>query len=184
MHWKGLWALFNFHGIVLDTFILVKRSKEGKRFGFVRFVKLEDAQRAIARLDGFTMLGKRIEVKMAKFSGSRKVWKKYMQMKPLTIDKSVSRGRGGETVTLCNLNSMNERISRMGLGEIKIKRSQGRYFLIEVPDDELIETSRQRDWPYLKEFFINVEQWSEKFQVPERAVWIEVARIPLHCWNY
>ncbi|MFQ6627982.1 hypothetical protein Gotur_008026 [Gossypium turneri] len=46
---------------------------EGKRFGFVRFANLEDAQRAILRLDGFVILGKKkVWVKMAKFSGKRK----------------------------------------------------------------------------------------------------------------
>ncbi|KAH1033476.1 hypothetical protein J1N35_045650 [Gossypium stocksii] len=60
MHWKGLWVLFSFHGNVVDAFIPTKRSNEGKRFGFVRFTKLEDAQREISRLDGFVMLGKKI----------------------------------------------------------------------------------------------------------------------------
>ncbi|KAA3486322.1 serine/arginine-rich splicing factor SC35-like [Gossypium australe] len=59
MHWKGLWVLFRFHGNVLDAFIPVKRNMEGKRFGFVRFANLEDAKRAISRLDGFVILGKK-----------------------------------------------------------------------------------------------------------------------------
>lgn len=33
MHWKGLWVLFSFHGNVLNAFIPVKRSKEGKSSG-------------------------------------------------------------------------------------------------------------------------------------------------------
>ncbi|KAH1115510.1 hypothetical protein J1N35_008888 [Gossypium stocksii] len=73
MHWKGLWALFRFHGNVVDAFIPAKRSMEGNRFGFVRFAKLVDAQRAISRLDGFVILGKKIWVKMARFSGKRKI---------------------------------------------------------------------------------------------------------------
>ncbi|KAH1046044.1 hypothetical protein J1N35_036828 [Gossypium stocksii] len=122
MHWKELWSLFSFHGNVLDASILVKRSKEGKRFGCVRFANMEDAQREIARLDG--------------------------------------------------------------LEELKVKRIQGRFFLIQVPNDELMELLRQKELAYLKELFINVEPWSKKFHASERAVWIEVAGIPLHCWNY
>ncbi|KAH1037923.1 hypothetical protein J1N35_039666 [Gossypium stocksii] len=37
MHWKGLWVIYSFYGNVVDAFIPAKRSKEGKRFGFVRF---------------------------------------------------------------------------------------------------------------------------------------------------
>ncbi|XP_017604350.1 uncharacterized protein LOC108451131 [Gossypium arboreum] len=143
MHWKGLWTLFSFPGEIMDAFIPVKRNKAGKRFGFVRFNKEEDAQRAIDRVDGFVLLG--------------------------------------ETQTLCNLNSLTERITNIGLGELIIKKIQGRYFLIEVPDEELMDILKQREWAYLKEFFIKVEPRTEKFQVSERAVWIEIAGIPLHC---
>ncbi|TYI19650.1 hypothetical protein ES332_A07G179200v1, partial [Gossypium tomentosum] len=52
----------------------------------------------------------------------------------------------------------------MGLGELIIKRIQGRYFMIEVPDEEMMEILKQRDWAYLNEFFIKVELWTEKFQ--------------------
>lgn len=39
MHWKGLWALFRFHGNVLDAFIPAKKSMKGKRFGFCKVCK-------------------------------------------------------------------------------------------------------------------------------------------------
>lgn len=141
---------------------------------------MEDAQRAIARLDGFVMLGKKIWVKMARFSGNRKVWKK-VHAKEVFCQRQVSqsrkmgyheKGQGtsndkelnnskvvigyveneqlwklqrcliGETMTFCNFSSLIERISCLGLGELKVKRIQGRYFLIEALDDELIEILR------------------------------------------
>ncbi|KAK5826754.1 hypothetical protein PVK06_021684 [Gossypium arboreum] len=45
MHWKGLWALFGYHGDVIDAFIPTKRCRNAKRFGFVRFTNERDAQR-------------------------------------------------------------------------------------------------------------------------------------------
>ncbi|PPS09936.1 hypothetical protein GOBAR_AA10712 [Gossypium barbadense] len=86
--------------------------------------------------------------------------------------------------SFCNSNSLLERIASLGFGELDVKKIQGRYFLIKVPNDELLEILKQRDWAYLKEFFINIELWSEKFKVMEMAAWIEIAGIPLHCWNY
>ncbi|TYI05915.1 hypothetical protein ES332_A10G121900v1 [Gossypium tomentosum] len=236
MYRKGLWALFRFYGNVLDAFIPVKRSMEGKRFGFVRFANMEDAQRAILRLGGFVLLGKKIGVKMARFSGNRRVWKKVQAKKDFSrVGVMQSRGRElldvgkenlndsmingrhravevdgtarknirvverhveneqlwklqycliGEVASFCNAYSLYDRIANLGLGELIVKRIKGRYFLIEVPDDELMEILKQRDWAYLKEFFINIEPWSENFKVSERAGWIEVDGIPLHCWNY
>ncbi|KAG8486019.1 hypothetical protein CXB51_019397 [Gossypium anomalum] len=68
MHWKGLWALFRFDGDVVDAFIPSKRCRNGKRFGFVRFSNERDTLRAIMRLNGFFLLGKRIGVKMARYN--------------------------------------------------------------------------------------------------------------------
>ncbi|KAB2092159.1 hypothetical protein ES319_A02G009900v1 [Gossypium barbadense] len=41
-----------------------------------------------------------------------------------------------------------------------------------------------REWSYLKEFFINIEPWSERLVFSERITWIEVSGVPMHCWNY
>ncbi|KAH1098821.1 hypothetical protein J1N35_015742 [Gossypium stocksii] len=75
MHWKGLWALFGNHGDVVDAFIPTKRCRNGKRFGFMRYTNERDAQKAINRLNGFSLLGKRIGVKIARYNGKRKIWR-------------------------------------------------------------------------------------------------------------
>ncbi|MBA0737971.1 hypothetical protein Gogos_011388 [Gossypium gossypioides] len=152
MHWKGLWVLFQFHGNVLDAFILAKRSMKGKRFGFVRFTKPVDAQREISRLDGGM---------------------EYQEEEREESNVNVLNGR---------LKSVE--VERIGMNKIKVVEGHGRYFLIEVPDDELLEILKQKDWAYVKEFFINIEPWSEKFKATERAAWIEVLGVPLHCWKY
>ncbi|KAK5786969.1 hypothetical protein PVK06_041619 [Gossypium arboreum] len=33
-------------------------------------------------------------------------------------------------------------------------------------------------------FFIKIEPWSEKLKIIERVAWIEVAGVPLYCWNF
>ncbi|KAK8613353.1 hypothetical protein V6N13_101118 [Hibiscus sabdariffa] len=76
MHWQGLWASFAHHGDVVDSFILVKRSRDGNKFGFVRYSRLADAQRAISRLGLFTLFGSRISVGLAKYKVRNKYWKK------------------------------------------------------------------------------------------------------------
>ncbi|KAH1033007.1 hypothetical protein J1N35_045181 [Gossypium stocksii] len=75
MHWKGLWVLFGYYGDVVDAFIPSKRCRNCKRFRFVRLSNVRDAQRAIIRLNGFSLLGNRIGVKMANYNGRRKSWR-------------------------------------------------------------------------------------------------------------
>lgn len=72
----------------------------------------------------------------------------------------------------------------MALGEIRVRRIQGRLFLIEMPDEELLELMKQNEGSYLKDFFIRIEQWSEKITMKERISWVEISGVPLHCWNY
>ncbi|KAK5802384.1 hypothetical protein PVK06_029973 [Gossypium arboreum] len=74
--------------------------------------------------------------------------------------------------------------AKIGLGEIIVRRIQGRHFLVEISDEELIELLRQTEWSYLKDFFIKIEPWLEKLKIKERVSWIEVSGVPLYCWNY
>lgn len=76
MHWKGLWVLFGYHGKVVVAFIPSRENIRGRRYGFVRFEEIREAQRAITRLNGFFLLGNRIWVKIARCNRSRKIWRK------------------------------------------------------------------------------------------------------------
>ncbi|KAK8530877.1 hypothetical protein V6N12_013377 [Hibiscus sabdariffa] len=55
------------HGDVVDTFILVKRSKTGSRFGFVRFSNPKDANTTIERMNVYVVFGSRLLVSLARF---------------------------------------------------------------------------------------------------------------------
>ncbi|KAK5818716.1 hypothetical protein PVK06_023660 [Gossypium arboreum] len=90
----------------------------------------------------------------------------------------------GEVALFYELKSLADRITRMAFGDICVKRIQGNFFLIEIQDEELLEILKQREWSYLKEFFINIVPWLEILVFFERITWIEVSGVPMHCWNY
>ncbi|KAK8604718.1 hypothetical protein V6N13_099649 [Hibiscus sabdariffa] len=66
LHWKGLWFSFARHRDVVNAYIARKRSRWGKRFGFVRMKNLEEAERVIQRLHGFILYGSKLSVKRAR----------------------------------------------------------------------------------------------------------------------
>ncbi|KAK8619436.1 hypothetical protein V6N13_133396 [Hibiscus sabdariffa] len=68
LHWKGLRFSFARHGDVVNVYIARKRSRGGKRFGFVRMKNLEEAERVIQRLHGFTLYGSKLSVKRARIN--------------------------------------------------------------------------------------------------------------------
>ncbi|KAL4284387.1 hypothetical protein GQ457_16G026650 [Hibiscus cannabinus] len=76
LHWQGLWLAFGRHGDVVDAFIATKRNKKGRRFGFVRFSKKIDADRAIERLNGFKLFGSKITVSVAKYNTRVAYWRR------------------------------------------------------------------------------------------------------------
>ncbi|XP_039046306.1 serine/arginine-rich splicing factor SC35-like [Hibiscus syriacus] len=68
IHWKGLWHVVGRQGEEHSVFIARKRSRAGTRFSFVRVGNEMEAARIIERLNGLKIFGKRISVKLAKYS--------------------------------------------------------------------------------------------------------------------
>ncbi|WRX17086.1 RNA recognition motif domain - like 10 [Theobroma cacao] len=62
-----LQSVFEDFGKVREVFISVRRSKAGRKFGFIRFERLWEAARAMYSLDDAWLLGCRLEVNMAKY---------------------------------------------------------------------------------------------------------------------
>ncbi|KAK8623423.1 hypothetical protein V6N13_118308 [Hibiscus sabdariffa] len=76
LHWKGLWHTLARHGDVVDAFLANKRNRWGNRFGFVRFGRRVDADRAMERLNGFLLYGSRLSVSLAKYKVRQSYWRK------------------------------------------------------------------------------------------------------------
>ncbi|KAK8681820.1 hypothetical protein V6N13_054221 [Hibiscus sabdariffa] len=76
-----------------------------------------------------------------------------------------------------------DRLHRWGLGEISVRYMGGRYYILEIKDDELFQMLKDLSWSYLLEVFIEIMPWSISFHLPERVTWVEVSGLPLHCWN-
>ncbi|KAK8989578.1 hypothetical protein V6N11_064000 [Hibiscus sabdariffa] len=97
MQWKGLWHLFARHGEVKRAFIAKKLSRGGKRFGFVSFGMESDASRAMERLNGFSVYGYRLTVKLANHYKWRVSGKHYHDQINKGVD-SLRQPRNNQTV--------------------------------------------------------------------------------------
>ncbi|GJX88358.1 RNA-directed DNA polymerase, eukaryota [Tanacetum coccineum] len=65
---KELWRLCKQYGNVIDVFIPNKRSKLGKRFGFVHFIKILDVERLVKNLCTIWIGKFKLHVNIARFS--------------------------------------------------------------------------------------------------------------------
>ncbi|PPS15473.1 hypothetical protein GOBAR_AA05112 [Gossypium barbadense] len=126
---------------------------------------------------------------MASYNGKRKSWRigSDQKVKEQSV-KTVREVKWDERIDYNargDMKTENRKVqAKIGLGEIIVRRIQGRHFLVEISDEELIELLRQTEWSYLKDFFIKIEPWLEKLKIKERVSWIEVSGVPLYCWNY
>ncbi|MBA0798684.1 hypothetical protein Gohar_009250 [Gossypium harknessii] len=141
-------ALFRYHENIIDAFILEKKSKNGKRFGFVRFSKILDAQRAISRINGFVIMGSKIWVKMAKFNGKiwvkmakfngkRKIWKKVQAQASSNQRKEIQpKGKEREEVERGEISGKNHPYQ---LEEIIMFEAGDVIFSISIKERRLME---------------------------------------------
>ncbi|GJR50785.1 nucleotide-binding alpha-beta plait domain-containing protein [Tanacetum coccineum] len=65
---KELWRLCNQYGNVIDSFIPNRRSKVGKHFGFVRFIKIYDVERLVNNLCTIWIGNFKLHANIAKFN--------------------------------------------------------------------------------------------------------------------
>ncbi|GJY99671.1 RNA-directed DNA polymerase, eukaryota [Tanacetum coccineum] len=65
---KELWSLCNQYGNVIDAFIPNRRSKVGKRFGFIRFIKTSDVERLVNNLCTIWIGKHKLHANIARFN--------------------------------------------------------------------------------------------------------------------
>ncbi|KAL4295366.1 hypothetical protein GQ457_12G017090 [Hibiscus cannabinus] len=130
LHWKGVWRVFDRHGVVIDVFIPKKVAADGSRFGFLRMQSKEDADRVIERFDGFWLYGYKVRVMMAARGGQQSFWRKKRggSSSHQSIQRSTDQNQ---------IHKSNERIHSVGSDDkVNCRRARG------VIDEEKMEILR------------------------------------------
>ncbi|KAL4290530.1 hypothetical protein GQ457_14G023320 [Hibiscus cannabinus] len=220
LHWKGLWHSFSRHDDVVNVYIARKRSRGGRRFGFVRMKDKEDAERVIERLHGFYLYGSKLSVKVASKSDAWKGFPKgryqtgraeqfgkrnvelpneykakvRLDPKPANTKRVIGHIENEELWKLrkclvgvmdsvCSVSNIHNRLLKWGFGDINVQRLGAKSYLLTFMDEDLAEMLEDVNWSYLREIFSDVQPWSEQVSYNERATWLEIRGLPLHCWN-
>ncbi|GKE72869.1 nucleotide-binding alpha-beta plait domain-containing protein [Tanacetum coccineum] len=97
---KELWNTCKQYGYVVDAFIPNRRSKAGKRFGFVHFIKVFDAERLVNNLCTIWVGRHKIHANVARFqrvsmNNSSSQFKKNEEKRNHTHDVSIDKGTKG-----------------------------------------------------------------------------------------
>ncbi|GJR44337.1 RNA-directed DNA polymerase, eukaryota [Tanacetum coccineum] len=175
---KDLWKVCNDYGTVVDVFIQTKKSKVGKRFAFVRFIKV-----CFSKLVSYVNV-----VNGSSHAAMNGVWNTPVSASPaMVLDDScvVSRDIGnyvmGEVKQFSSINTLHVILSNDGFPNTKVVYLGGLWVMIEL-------TSSKSKAKFLKH--VGVASWfnclsnaQSDFMSRDRIVWVDIEGVPMHVWS-
>nr|GEU86184.1 RNA-directed DNA polymerase, eukaryota, reverse transcriptase zinc-binding domain protein [Tanacetum cinerariifolium] len=198
---KELWRLCKEYGNVIDVFIPNRRSKLGKRFGFVRFIKILDVVRLVNILCTIWIGKIKLHVNIAIFNmplldkGSHS-FNPSVNGKP-TSDASYKKVESrpsssyiqADKVGISSLSDAKALKPALVLDDSCAHKPDlaslvggggGLWVILQfsskISKDNFMLHVRVNSW------FSMIQQASNSFSVDERVVWIDVEGIPLCAW--
>nr|GEZ75665.1 RNA-directed DNA polymerase, eukaryota [Tanacetum cinerariifolium] len=179
------------YGHVVDTFIPNKRSKTGRRFGFVRFINIVNEERLVNNLsDG-----------VKKDIGVNEVGNSYVhvvkgQMQPenkeseathalvlsdeCMLSNDLSKSLFGRAKQFASLANIRKAVSNEGFADIKIQHMGELWVLLEFVSGDSMKLFQ--DNVSIGSWFSQLKQASIEFNTEGRHVWVEVEGIPFKLW--
>ncbi|GKV14958.1 hypothetical protein SLEP1_g25756 [Rubroshorea leprosula] len=158
--YEQMWRTFIKFGRVYEVYSPLRKTKEGSRFGFVRFLDVKDEKSLERQLDQIWIGNQKLRVHPPRFK------------KGLPTD-SISGGCANPPRKTIYGRALFDQARAMG----------GKLVLLDSEDKEalkdLIESAK--DW--FNQWFDEVQPWSPKMVATERFVWVKCYGVPLHVWN-
>ncbi|GJX07027.1 RNA-directed DNA polymerase, eukaryota [Tanacetum coccineum] len=196
---KDLWNTCKQYGHVVDAYIPYRRSKAGKRFGFVRFIKVLDVDRLVNNLCTVWVGRHKIQANIPRFQ--REPLNKHSS---LHNNNGVKRGNSGDTyningvkgasnsyahavkgsqnvkdfATLANLKVV---VANEGFDNVKFKY-MGRYWVMMEFQTEKTKLKFQANL-VMNTWFSQIILASSDFTTYGRVTWVEIKGIPLNMWS-
>ncbi|GJW52675.1 RNA-directed DNA polymerase, eukaryota [Tanacetum coccineum] len=159
---KDLFQSCKQYGHVVDSFIPLKRSKEGKRFGFVRFINVFSVERLSGTVD-------------CEANPAIVLDDDCLNSKDLTNSLF---GRVKEFASLSNLKTV---LAIEGFVDISVRYMGELWVLLEFVSTKSKELFR--DNVGVGSWFSELKQASIDFNPDGRVVWVEVEGVPFKFWS-
>nr|GEW33958.1 RNA-directed DNA polymerase, eukaryota [Tanacetum cinerariifolium] len=203
---RDLWRVCSVYGTVVDVFIPSKKSKAGKRFAFVRFIKVFNLDRLVKNLCTLWIGRYHLFANQVRFDRPHKPSSEKTNFPPLNgsnknhglVDKSSgfrqNHGNADSYVSTVNRVSPSVHIGPLIspspvliiLADERFKDAKlfylgGKWVMFEFVKVEtktnLMKHDRVNSW------FYEIQDVSQDFVSDERVVWVDIEGIPLHAWS-
>nr|GEY85370.1 hypothetical protein [Tanacetum cinerariifolium] len=131
---NDLWNTCKLYGHVVDVFIPDRRTKAGKRFGFVRFIKVLDIDRLINNLCTVWMRRNKIHANVARFQ--REPLHKQSNNSNNKGTNNVNHGAKGKVKEFTSLTNLKVVLGKEGYTNIDLKYMGCFWVMVVFQDDE------------------------------------------------
>ncbi|PWA69647.1 hypothetical protein CTI12_AA294560 [Artemisia annua] len=184
---KELFHVCKQYGHVVDSFIPTKRSKNGKRFGFVRFINVFNEERLVNNLCTIWVDRYKLHANIARFQrppdkkerdGVKKTNAFSSPKEYSKVNVNTGGGRVKEFASLANLKLA---LGNEGFVDITIKYMGELWVMLEFNSEETI--NKFRDNVSVASWFSQIIEATKDFEIEGRIAWVEVEGIPFKLWS-
>ncbi|GJY24956.1 nucleotide-binding alpha-beta plait domain-containing protein, partial [Tanacetum coccineum] len=176
---KDLFHSCKVYGHVVDSFIPLKRSREGKRFGFVRFINVFNVERAPA--NGNPKSGMPEHVKKDGGNNMNRAFTPRKGVDSMENGKSFVDVLSGKNKSEYMESESSTAIVSEGFDDLTIRYMGELWIILEF---ELVKSKDLfRDNTGAVSWFSVLRQASNDFMPEGRIVWVEVEGIPFKVWS-
>ncbi|GKE08674.1 nucleotide-binding alpha-beta plait domain-containing protein, partial [Tanacetum coccineum] len=190
---KDLWNTCKQYGYVVDAFIPNRKSKAGKRFGFVRFIKIFDVDRLVNNLCTVWVGRHKIHANLVRFQRPP-LYKNNNQAKigesrhnlGVSLKTNGPNGTSNSYAPVVkgsqshNLDS--ENISEMMLDDSCLNQQNFNCCLMGKFQSEEAKKTFQSNVG-IGTWFAKIQQASTDFFVEGRVAWVDIEGVPLKMWS-
>ncbi|GJX03210.1 nucleotide-binding alpha-beta plait domain-containing protein [Tanacetum coccineum] len=203
---KDLFHACKQYGHVVDSFIPIKRDKNGKRFGFVRFINVFNTERLVNNLCTVWIDRYKIQANIAHFQRNNgneskaaykngdDVTKRNSHSIPKVNTKANENSWGdksymgavkgallGRVKEFASLANLKVAIGNEGFAEIIIKYMGELWVMLEFQSMETLNKFREN--VSIASWFSQIINATSDFETEGRIAWVEVEGVPLKLWS-
>ncbi|GJY97027.1 RNA-directed DNA polymerase, eukaryota [Tanacetum coccineum] len=182
---KVLWSVCQTYGTVVDVYIPNCKSKAGKRFAFVRFIKVDNVDRLVGNLCTLWIGRMHLHANVVRFE--RASLQPSLSAPAMVLDDTCVVKRDldnfvmGEVKQFSSIVNLRVLLSNEGFHNVKITYLGGLWVMFEL--DSLNTKAKFLKHVGVASWFSRLCNAQHDFVSKERIVWVDIKGVPFHAWS-